>query len=243
MSGTITDATIVTNNSHKPSKEELLNELESIRTSLLPEGRDKTGTSKTSASEEASFEDLAITREFLITMPEAESSSDSDATNIPTLEKESPMTVLPGQQSLFGEDAKKAAHKSQNEVNAVSADDTGDINTSEASDPEQLAETHEHPAIEEEAPAPAELSDTQERENPFLPRHIKQKLEKEKSLYQQQLSETAPITPVIPATARKASQDNEALIDELVGAYLPKIEQELRQRLRDSLSKTTPEEE
>ncbi|MFL0801645.1 MAG: hypothetical protein K6L80_14425 [Agarilytica sp.] len=240
MSGTITDATIVTNNSHKPSKEELLNELESIRTSLLPEGKDRIASG---ADNEPPFEDLAITREFLITTPEAESPSDSDDPNIPTLEKESLMTVLPGQQSLFGEDAKKSADKTQNEADLTSADDTEDTSGSTVVTPEQIAETQEHPAIEEEPAAPAELSDTQERENPFLPRHIKQKLEKEKSLYQQQLSETAPITPVVPATHRQTAQDNDALIDELVGAYLPKIEQELRQRLRESLNKQSQDEE
>ncbi len=237
MSGTTTDTTIVTNNSHKPSKEELLNELESIRTSLLPEGKDKT------VSDEPPFEDLAITREFLITTPEAESITNSDDPNIPTLEKESPMTVLPGQQSLFGEDTKKPADKTQNEVDPAPTDSSEDINESAAPTPEDIAETQEHPAIEEEPSSSAELSDTQERENPFLPRHIKQKLEKEKSLYQQQLSETAPITPVIPNVARKTPQDNESLIDELVDAYLPKIEQELRQRLRESLNTQSQEDE
>ncbi len=234
MSGTTTDTTIVTNNSHKPSKEELLNELESIRTSLLPEGKEK------SASDEPPFEDLAITREFLITIPEAESNLGSDTPDIPTLEKENPMTVLPGQQSLFGEDAKKSAKTTQSGADAISTDDAASITETETPATEQIVETQEHPAIEEEQLAAPELSDTQERENPFLPRHIKQKLEKEKSLYQQQLSETAPIAPI---PSRKASHDNEALIDELVGAYLPKIEQELRQRLRESLNKSAPEEE
>ncbi len=237
MSGTTTDTTIVTNNSHKPSKEDLLNELESIRTSLLPEGKEK------NTSDEPPFEDLAITREFLITTPEAESSSNSDDPNIPTLEKESAMTVLPGQQSLFGEDAKKSEDKAQNEASSAPTDGPVNINESAAPAPEQIAKTQEHPAIEEEPSSSAELSDTQERENPFLPRHIKQKLEKEKSLYQQQLSETAPITPVTPSAVRKIPQDNETLIDELVDAYLPKIEQELRQRLRESLNSQSQDEE
>lgn len=104
----------------------------------------------------------------------------------------------------------------------------------------------------QEAPA-AELK-TRERqdgptpkksENPFLPKHIRDRLSANRAL-QQEIAKSfnsPPYTrfpPPAPSTAAELSAD-EQLIDELVQRYLPKIEAELRDKLRALIKKERAE--
>lgn len=222
----------VSDDSNKPTRDELLQELESIRETLLPAGLQAESTQASASSEtdkNSQFPgDVTRPRDAV-----------SDTTNAPTSEtldnaisevealtdqiipsnnnKDHPMNVLPGQQSLFDEEKKAAAAANASAEDAPSA--------------EPASSEEAHPAA---ASAP--------KENPFLPRHIKQKLEKEKSLYQQQVEEGVTLSKATksqPATNASSSiTEDEALIDELVAEYLPKIEETLKQRLREKLQQT-----
>ena len=76
-------------------------------------------------------------------------------------------------------------------------------------------------------------SDDGTAENPFLPQHIKERLEKEKSLYQKEIDAAANLPGINPFAAKP--EEEEALIDELVKIYLPRIAEELRKRLKENL--------
>ncbi len=107
-------------------------------------------------------------------------------------------------------------------------------------------------------------------ENPFLPAHIKAKLERERTLYEQEINAAvqtnsaryypakvpapapAPEEPVAakteyhPASKHTPTHagldaEHEALIDEVVSEYLPQIEAKLRKRLRECLAEASEE--
>lgn len=92
-------------------------------------------------------------------------------------------------------------------------------------------------------------------ENPFLPAHIKAKLERERSLYEQEINAAVqtnsaryfpkpvpgPVGSVTPKTEKAPRSEHEALIDEIVKEYLPKIEAKLRERLRECLAEANEE--
>ncbi len=239
----------------KPSKQALLDELETIRTSLMPEdGAEHSDEEPIQLTEadmviESDFEsELDATREMPIIETGAPDENldfeldipDSDDESEPTQEQENPVHVLPGQQSLF-EEKGSSKDKSSNEDNNLSQ---GKDSPSREQTPDRSTKVTPDKADKTEAAA----------ENPFLPRHIKQKLEKEKSLYQQQLNEATPIQPTsaqrlaaskkidaesgaTPVTTTPATTptSTDTLIDELVDEHLPQIEQELRRRLRARL--------
>ncbi|MFT5085005.1 MAG: hypothetical protein ACI9Y1_003062 [Lentisphaeria bacterium] len=71
-------------------------------------------------------------------------------------------------------------------------------------------------------------------ENPFLPHHIKERLAQEKLHYQKDLEEVTRINA--SKMQPKQNKEHDGVIDELVAMYLPRIEQELRRRLRAKLS-------
>ncbi|MFL0810688.1 MAG: hypothetical protein K6L76_09760 [Agarilytica sp.] len=218
-----------------PSREELLKELESIHDSLASEGlkSDPLDTESAASSPSSPASHNTVLNSTPDTATSATSTSATDAepatppretsevdTQLPDVAAEStpentnkdhPMHVLPGQQSLFEE---------------------GKSNDSSDDQPPHNASAIEPTVIPPQA-------SPEVKENPFLPRHIKQKLEKEKSLYQQQVDESiqasAASKPRTPYTSKEAPQENETLIDELVAEYLPKIEKTLRQRLRQKL--------
>lgn len=139
---------------------------------------------------------------------------------------------LPGQQSLFDDTVVPAQ-----EAAPVSAQKVKPVNV--------------------RPPVKAPITPPKPVENPFLPQHIKAKLERERTLYEQEInaavqtnsakhfypSSAKPLSRVEPmAVAEKpAVTEHEKLIDELVSEYLPKIEAALRERLRESLSNTHKE--
>lgn len=209
--------------SDNPSREELLNELVSIRDSLLPESDKAHSTSDKASS--------ALTKTY-----EPPHSPAKPTQTETTHDKDEIMDPLPGQQSLFDENAKKIA-------DAAKKNSASEQKKSQKS------------------PSTAREANTTERENPFLPHHIKQKLEKEKFLYQQEINKqnnlqsvsalaAKSMPPIMPASPSRSLSSNitknamelmevdEALVDELVEIYLPKIEQDLRQRLRERLKGT-----
>ncbi len=200
---------LVSNKSRKPSREELLNELESIRSSLLSSdsesdtidhNENEPRTESSAAESTSPSPELAETQRMPIITPEKLNDTNPFS---PNNEKASDMTVLPGQQSLFDEEKKE---KQAAETEATTTEET------EAS--------HEP---------------TTERENPFLPKHIKQRLEMERSLYEREISEHTPLPKKAMPSPSTEQSPQEVLIDELVQRYLPKIEQELRERLREQL--------
>ncbi|MCW8194275.1 hypothetical protein F6455_05720 [Proteobacteria bacterium 005FR1] len=73
-------------------------------------------------------------------------------------------------------------------------------------------------------------------ENPFLPKHIRDRLSANRALQAELVkSFTSPPYTPFPPTARKPALDaevDEQLVDQLVRRYLPKIEAELREKLR-----------
>lgn len=83
------------------------------------------------------------------------------------------------------------------------------------------------------SPAAAEQS-----ENPFLPRHIRERLAANRLLREQGKSAAAASPP-----AAEGKSDEAALVDELVRRYLPRIEAELREKIRASLRAAREAEE
>jgi len=245
----------VSTKTRKPNRQELLKELESIRASLLPENTPSgeapaaapTKPPKTNSliaydndfvhddytldlsgiiQKEDTVTDIQVPNQTeanpaaskpqsktkdvntsvapaASTPKNAPASTEQDASQ---RDNQDPMTsALPGQQSLFdssdGEEAPSPSPKSP-ETSTIS-----------------------------EAPALSADDSAIAKENPFLPKHVKDRLEKERSLYQKEMDAAAKYqTP-----AKPSSSDN-ALIDELVKLYLPKIEADLRRRLKQSLN-------
>lgn len=71
-------------------------------------------------------------------------------------------------------------------------------------------------------------------ENPFLPKHIRDRLQGNRST-PPPATTVPPAQPVAASSNSKSSE--EQLVDELVKTYLPKIERELRERLRNMLQR------
>lgn len=87
-------------------------------------------------------------------------------------------------------------------------------------------------AGESESSSPLE----KKSENPFLPKHIRDRLKANRELQQEMVKAftSPPYTPFPPPTRKKPPNDaaDEQLIEHLLQRYLPKIEAELRQKLR-----------
>lgn len=190
----------VTTKNRKATRQELLEELESIRAYL---GGDDASTSldtdapviteqRSSTTENNAYQANKI-------ISDSNSNSEADITTAPQ-QPSNAMKPLPGQQSLFEAPLEK-----------------------QTSEPEAAIK---NPVSE----------------NPFLPKHIREKLDREKSRYQQNQDlqknyqqNKAPVSH--RSTDAHTSTADEALIDELVAMYLPKIEEDLRQKLRDKLKR------
>ncbi len=226
---------MVNNKSHKPSREDLLHELESIRKSLLEDSLElvdeanETGevgdhTSPKTSSNKKHTENVSQTSspkaeqkadaidesDYLLDIPEPET-PESEAEIVTTAQQQKSiqsenMTVLPGQQSLF-EDAT-----------------TSDTPTS----------THETIQVLKKDIEKAEAHTEQKVENPFLPKHVKDKLERERTLYQKEIDEATKVSGLTQNMDKLI--DDKTLVDELVALYLPKIEQDLRERLKQRLN-------
>lgn len=99
-----------------------------------------------------------------------------------------------------------------------------------------------------------------DEENPFLPKHIRDRLSRGRSTIMDELMQvgdslnrdksqfqyspadteiettTASATPAPPAPLPHPSKQTDRIVDELVAEYLPRLEAELRKRLREQLS-------
>ena len=160
----------MSNDSRKPSRKELLQELESIRASLLPEsGEEKPGAARETMEKAITQERPAITEEeiekdieeyeYSLTIPSdkaeqkragaddtemADNAHQEKSSNTTKTTNEKPMTVLPGQQSLFDDnDTKPSAHNKT----AVQAVDKKSVDNTQQEKPKTNSE------------------------NPFLPKH------------------------------------------------------------------------
>lgn len=215
----------------KPSRAELLKELESIRTSLMEEslGTDsdelisedltrKNSLEETSPMPKPKTEQLDE-HDYLLDIPEPSSDTSRNNSESDILDPESSpptnpkkddnMTVLPGQQSLFEE---PNSSKTKEQV-------------------QEFTEKAENPEI---------LEEEEKAENPFLPKHVKDRLEKERALYQKEIDEASKASGL--TTKIPKSENQHAIVDELVAMYLPKIEQELRERLKRRLKSLSEED-
>jgi len=121
-----------------------------------------------------------------------------------------------------------------------SAPDPAPENIKATRPPEQQPSLFDRPA---ETPAPTRVV-SDKTDNPFLPKHIRDRLHTNRTL-QQEISATFTAPPKAPqpqvkpeAKAATPSTDeaHEQVIDELVQRYLPKIEAELREKLRALLA-------
>lgn len=196
---------------NKPTPKELLKELEAIHASLLPD----TATGKQSPGQ-AVRPSMATKR-----TPTSEEISTREHADMPIhtsldvgrdlTEQQSAasMTVLPGQQSLFEES--DTSNNTSSKSNTV----IEDVQEHTAN---QLHDSPKHDA---------------DAENPFLPKHIKDRLDRERSLYQKEIDAAAKLQT--SSSQSQEPEDGDALIDDLVKTYLPQIEHELRLRLKESL--------
>lgn len=233
------------NPTRKPSKQELLSELESIRTSLLPEGPKHVDNNEEpielTEADMVLESDLSATLEMPIISAEAEENFEF-ALNIPSGPEDA--QIKGQEQDNIALDQTQQASTQPTESLMQNPEKPAHVLPGQQSlfdeDKNQAAENGS--ATEKKVKATPVKPTASATENPFLPHHIKQKLEKEKSLYQQQINEAVPIQNLASSkSVEPTKNDHETLIDELVDEYLPKIEQELRRRIKAQLSEDDPE--
>ena len=140
--------------------------------------------------------------------------SESDILDPPLSTPSSAPDVLPGQRGLFDE--------------SVPTDSNTDIDAS-----------INRKSSEEEASPQASSTATKARgENPFLPKHIRERLHTNKALVDIINEQTSTIKTDLTTTNQSANTDQLGLIDDLVAEYLPIIETELRRRLKQHIDTT-----
>lgn len=209
------------NESRKPSRKELLAELESIHASLIEISATATEQARNPwpdppDNDKPLPDHLTKSVEFeraLRARPQAPEFKIQPEQNNPTNFKASPQqeqnmslkpakesTVLPGQQSLFDILPEETAPRTSGTAKSLK---------------------------KEVSPANVE--------NPFLPSHVKERLAQEKQHYQQDLESVAKLS--FGMSNSLSSAQCEELVDTLVAQYLPKIEQDLRNELKKLLEK------
>lgn len=98
------------------------------------------------------------------------------------------------------------------------------------------------PAAPDTASAAAKLKPSAPGENPFLPKHIRDRLAANRKNQTAMMEALAPIAK--PASAAKpAAPSDQQLIDEMVQRFLPAIESALRERLQEVLRKERKSED
>lgn len=240
--------------SRKPSREDLLKELEAIRTSLLPERQTQGAEGKNNNVEKndafcgfgqqtlnaqphhcedlsALDSTLAITQERPAVPDEITGGAEFDyLVNIPDSQHEAP----PRAPEKSPYDKKSSNHQDPATMNALPGQQSL-FESSEMTGRRKSADSHSGQRGSEPSPGVEDQA-----ENPFLPKHVKDRLQKEKSLYQKEIDAATRLPGLNPYASKPDEHD--ALVDELVKIYLPKIEQDLRKRLKEHLkdSKTPP---
>ena len=114
-------------------------------------------------------------------------------------------SVLPGQQSLFA-DKSKRQQKHQAKANT-----------------------------EHQAKTRTNTEQHQFDDNPFLPKHIRQRLNGASALMDDQIS-------ALPDAISNANVYTEQLVEQLIARYMPKIESELRRQLFKAMTHQTDEQ-
>lgn len=181
---------------HKPTKQDLLEELESIRQSLLdpaaplPPPKSRHLYRKQSAAHHADRQEQ------------------NTMSNKP----------LPGQQSLFDEAPSRNSSAGAPRTSAKPA--TTNVATPLS---DNVNSMDNHDLFEAETTP----------ENPFLPQHIRDRLIKEKASFREHHHQT------MEQLSSDKTDADERLVDELVAKYLPKIEEELREKLRAQIKIST----
>jgi hypothetical protein len=167
-------------------------------------------------------------------------------------EKKSP--VHDTQPSLFDPPEIKSEKKTSASSTAKLNEDTKFSKPDEKATPLQstarkdnIVKATSHASIKPDYEKSQMTAQTLKTDNPFLPKHIRDRLHTSRSL-QDEIMDSS-LKSLTTAIATKPSTPNqgpanpiegkqEQLIDELVQSYLPKIEQELRRRLQALLSDT-----
>lgn len=126
------------------------------------------------------------------------------------------LAPLPGQQSLFCEADTSNARPNTNR----------DINTGQDTNTQQATRTKTDKT---------ENNETSSEENPFLPQHIRDRLQGNKPHLGMQ-----DFVPNKKNMKPLRSAQTQAIVNELVADYLPKLEAELRQRLENLLQDEDP---
>lgn len=192
-----------------------------------------------------------------------QSTPQTDDTPVCTVPYKDP-SVLPGQQSLFdivGETPKKIDNTEKTETPALTdqvvkdtatteskeveeTEEVKEINGSDASDKNPPDSTQQNPTLQGNTDAKKGAETGLKKplgENPFLPKHIRDRLSSNQN------KPKSPEPQLSPPPKTESSENPEVLphhqkqvlIDSLVAEFLPKIEEELRKRLSESLNSTT----
>ncbi|NIB41543.1 hypothetical protein HBA55_18210 [Pseudomaricurvus alkylphenolicus] len=152
-----------------------------------------------------------------------------------------PNGVLPGQQSLF--DAEEPPASPSNAAEIEAPPNAPEAAAPHAESPEVAVDDTDTNAARPQAKASGE--------NPFLPKHIRDRLHTDKPLVD--IIKDSPLPPPEsskPLTEHLHSEVKanlpedipesrlQSVVDEVIAIYLPKIEAELRERLLDELKKS-----
>ncbi len=188
----------------KEAKAAILNELESIKGLLDEEGLEGDEMVPTLQEIVALDDQTHAINENVTAAAPATSPTETEIEEA-TIENSKPLAPLPGQQSLFGD---------------------GDVPKEKPT-----SDKTSNKKLSKKARKRKNRQQNQE-ENPFLPKHIRDRLQGNKPHLGMQgfVSEPSVEKPARP-------QQHQLIIDELVAEFLPKIELELRQRLERMLDR------
>jgi len=168
------------------------------------------------AAKTAILNELESIKGLLVEEPNDETPAEYEE-EVPTLQDRvadhNPYAPLPGQQSLFSEGRSESNPESNLESN---------LEANSVSPPEAISNkgSDEPNTVKSEAPLPTD-------ENPFLPKHIRDRLQGNKPHLGMQNFKPSELAD----DPSEQQAQTRALVDELVTEYLPKMEAELRQRL------------
>ena len=226
----------MTGSQDKPTKAKLISELESIRDSLeesaaqlvepspLQQKPFTTKQASTLDNKPTSInqhdllahddEPFTLSSEPPILRTPIPRSKPLDSSEPSKMEPSEPLAPLPGQQSLFDH-----MDHGDDQDEEILIDD--EPRSPKVSTPPAFSKT----VINETTGA-----QQAKEENPFLPKHIRERLDKEKQSLKKLQSQANEGLSSVSATP-SASLEEQKIVDDLVAKYLPQIEKELREKL------------
>ncbi|WP_045825919.1 hypothetical protein [Teredinibacter turnerae] len=249
----------------KPSRKDLLSELEDIKSSLEREvfgdlldatedaadarsPAEPAGAPQTSERKTSDPEVPVLTESVLdlssVTLDEGELPDEElSALSSTDDELKGDMAALLAEETKNDEPGKAKPSRSKPQTKSAETAGQQSLFEEPAASTPQPAKRPSKPVNRKPQPTQAVVNE-QKTENPFLPAHIRERLNRnhEQSVIQDLVQVGDALArpdarPPKPLMANNLSDDENLLIDAVVAKYLPEIERELRRRLAEQLAK------